>query len=382
MSHTFRSDPNNWKNALTEGVGDLIAYGVEVTPEREKKVLFTTPIDSNVKQVIVTGPSAPPIASLEDLSGTEIYVNPLTVYYQNLQDLSESLQKAGKPPILVKKADPNLTDEDLLEMVNAGLIPATVTINIRAEFWSKVFLHLTLHPNVVLKDEGQLAWVTRQDSPQLKQLLDEFVKGHALGTSFGNTLLRRYLKNTAFVKDATSTEEMKKFQAYVGYFKKYAAEYDFDYLMLVAQGYQESLLDQSRRNPSGAVGIMQVIPKIASASPIGISDVEVAENNIHAGAKMMRNIADTYFKDPQLDALNKTLMVFASYNAGPTRIARLRKKAATEGFDPNQWFGNVELVVAKEVGQETVQYVNNIYKYYVAYKLTLEESTKKRADGH
>ena len=382
MSHTFRSDPNNWKNALMEGVGDLIAYGVEITPEREKKVLFTTPIDSNVKQVIVTGPSAPPIASLEDLSGTEIYVNPLTVYYQNLQNLSESLQKAGKPPILVKKADPNLTDEDLLEMVNAGLIPATVTINIRAEFWSKVFLHLTLHPNVVLKDEGQLAWVTRQDSPQLKQLLDEFVKGHSLGTSFGNTLLRRYLKNTGFVKNATSAEEMKKFQAYVGYFKKYAAEYDFDYLMLVAQGYQESLLDQSRRNPSGAVGIMQVIPKIASASPIGISGVEVAENNIHAGAKMMRNIADTYFKDSQLDALNKTLMVFASYNAGPTRIARLRKKAATEGFDPNQWFGNVELVVAKEVGQETVQYVNNIYKYYVAYKLTLEESTKKRADGH
>ncbi len=374
--------PEQLENALTEGVGDVIAYGVQITPEREKKVLFTTPIDSNVKQVIVTGPNAPPVASLEDLSGKEIYVNPLTVYYENLQDLSESLQKAGKPPILVKKAEPNLTDEDLLEMVNAGLIPATVTINIRAEFWSEVFLHLTLHPNVVLKEDGQLAWVTRQDSPQLRQLLDEFVKGRTLGTSFGNTLLRRYLKNTGFVKDATSTEEMKKFQAYVGYFKKYAAEYDFDYLMLVAQGYQESLLDQSRRNPSGAVGIMQVIPKIAAAPPISISDVEVAKNNIHAGAKMMREIADTYFKDPQLDPLNKTLMVFASYNAGPTRIARLRKKAAAEGFDPNQWFGNVELTVAKDVGQETVQYVSNIYKYYVAYKLTLAESASKGSDGH
>ncbi len=369
--------PEQLENALTEGVGDVIAYGVEITPEREKKVLFTTPIDSNVKQVIVTGPKAPPIASLEDLGGTEIYVNPLTVYYQNLQALSESLQKAGKPPILLKKADPNLTDEDLLEMVNAGLIPATATINIRAEFWSKIFPHLTLHPNIVLKEKGQLAWVTRQDSPQLRQLLDEFVKGRTLGTSFGNTLLRRYLKNTGFVKDATSTEEMKKFQAYVRYFKKYAAEYGFDYLMLVAQGYQESLLDQNRRNPSGAVGVMQVIPKIAAAPPISISDVEVAENNIHAGAKMMREIADTYFKDPQLDPLNKTLMVFASYNAGPTRIARLRKKAAAEGFDPNQWFGNVELTVARDVGQETVQYVSNIYKYYVAYKLTLEESSSK-----
>ncbi len=374
--------PEQLENSLLEGVGDVIAYGVEVTPEREKKVLFTTPIDSNVKQVIVTGPKAPPIAALEDLSGKEIYVNPLTVYYGNLQSLSDSLQKAGKPPILVKKADPNLTDEDLLEMVNAGLIPATATISIRAEFWSKVFPHLTLHPGVVLKDEGQLAWVTRQDSPQLRQLLDEFVKGRALGTSFGNTLLRRYLKSTGFVKDATSTEEMKKFQTYVRYFKKYAAEYNFDYLMLVAQGYQESLLDQSRRNSSGAVGVMQVIPKIAAAPPIGVSNVDAAENNIHAGAKMMRNIADTYFKDSQLDALNKTLMVFASYNAGPTRIARLRKKAAAEGFDPNQWFGNVELAVARDIGQETVQYVSNIYKYYVAYKLTLEESASKGADGH
>jgi len=370
--------PEQLENALLEGVGDLVAYGVEVTPEREKKVLFTAPIDSNVKQVIVTGPKAPTITGLEDLSGKEIYVNPLTVYYENLQHLSESFQKAGKLPILVKKADPNLTDEDLLEMVNAGLIPATATINIRAEFWSKVFPHLILHSSIVLKEDGQLAWAMRPDSPQLRKLLDEFVEGRGQGTSFGNTLLRRYLQNTKWLQDATSNEEMKKFQAYVSYFKKYAAEYDFDYLMLVAQGYQESLLDQSRRNPSGAVGIMQVIPKIAAAPPINISNVDVAENNIHAGAKMLRDIADTYFKDPKIDPLNRTLMVFASYNAGPTRIARLRNKAATEGLNPNQWFGNVELVVAKDVGQETVQYVSNIYKYYVAYKLTLEESASKR----
>jgi membrane-bound lytic murein transglycosylase MltF len=122
------------------------------------------------------------------------------------------------------------------------------------------------------------------------------------------------------------------------------------------------------------VGIMQVIPKNAAAPPINIPNVEIAQYNIEAAAKMLRSIADTYFNDPKLDALNKTLMVFASYNAGPNRIARLRKQAVTEGLDPNQWFGNVELVVAKDIGQETVQYVSNIYKYYVAYKLTLEQS--------
>ncbi len=366
--------PDQLERALLEGVGDVVAYGVEVTPEREKVVSFTTPVETNVKQVIVTGPKAPPMTRLEDLSGKEVYVNPLTVYFGNLQAVSESFQKEGKPPILVRKADLNLTDEDLLEMVNAGLIPATVTITVRADFWSKVLPGLTTHSNMVLKEDGQLAMVVRKDSPKLQGMLNEFIHGRQMGTSFGNTLQRRYLENTKWVKDATSTEEMKKFQEYVRYFQKYAAQYGFDYLMLIAQGYQESLLDQSRKNPSGAVGIMQVVPKYAAAPPINITSVDTAENNIEAGAKMLHNIADTYFKDSKLDALNRTLMTFAAYNAGPTRISRLREKAAREGLDSNVWFGNVELVVAKELGQETVQYVSNIYKYYVAYKLTLEEA--------
>ena len=364
------------QEALLQGMGDVIGFPLIVTPERQQIALFTTPIDPDVKQVIVTGPKLTQIKTLEDLSGKEVYVNPLTVYYQNLQNLSESLRKAGKAPMLVKAADPNLNDEDLLEMVNAGLIPATVSISIRANFWAQVFTHLTVHSDIVVKKEGQLAWATRKDSPQLRELLDEFLKDHAFGSSFGNTLVRRYAQNTKWVKNSTSTEEMARFKSYVGYFQKYATEYNFDYLMLVAQGYQESQLDQDRKNPSGAVGIMQVIPKNAAAPPISISNVEVAQYNIEAGAKMLRNIADTYFNDPKLDGLNKTLMVFASYNAGPNRIARIRKQAAAEGLDPSQWFGNVELVVAKEIGQETVQYVSNIYKYYVAYKLTLEQSQK------
>ena len=158
------------------------------------------------------------------------------------------------------------------------------------------------------------------------------------------------------------------------FFKKYAAQYDFDYLMLVVLGYQKSELNQDRRNPSGAVGIMQVVPKYAAASPIDIPNVDTAEPNIHAGTKMLREIEDKYFKDERLDELNKTLFTLASYNAGPNRIASLRKKAATEGLNPDEWFGNVEFVVAREIGQQTVRYVSNIYKYYVAYKLILEQS--------
>ena len=364
--------PEQLEAALTQGWGDFIAAGVVVTPERQQEVGFTVPVATDAKQIVVTGPTNAEFDKIEDLSGKEIYVNPITNYYENLQNLNASFRKAGKPPVLVKEVDKNLTDEDLLEMVNARLIPATVTFTQRADFWSKVLPHLVVHTDMALASEVQLAWVTRKDSPKLKQLLDEFIEGHRLGTSFGNTLFRRYLQNTKWVRNSTSDAEMKKFQTYITLFNKYAAQYDFDYLMLAAQGYQESMLDQNRRSPRGAVGIMQVIPKYAAAPPIGIGNVNNADGNIHAGAKILHAIQKQYFDDPGIDMTNKTLMTFAAYNAGPTRISNLRKRAKTEGLDPNQWFGNVELVVAKDVGQETVRYVSNIYKYYVAYRLTLE----------
>jgi membrane-bound lytic murein transglycosylase MltF len=359
--------------ALTEGIGDFIANGIVVTPEREKRVAFSTPVMSGVTQIIVTRADYGPVSSLGDLGGKEVYANPLTTYYDNLQKANEVLQKAGKAPILIKAADKNLGEDDLVQMVNAGLIPATVTTRERADLWSKVLPGIKPHPDLVIASGQQLAWVMRKNNPQFKLLADEFVKSHAVGTSFGNTLLRRYLQNTKWVRDSTSAEELKKFQRNLASFQKYAGEYDFDYLMLAAEGYQESLLDQTRTNPSGAVGIMQVIPKYAAAPPIRIADVSTAEANIHAGVKMLRSMEDTYFNDPKIDQLNKTLFLFASYNAGPNRIRRLRKEAAAMGLDPNVWFNNVELVVAKDIGQETVTYVANIYKYYVAYKLSVDE---------
>jgi membrane-bound lytic murein transglycosylase MltF len=365
--------PDQIEKALTEGIGDIVANGIVVTPEREKLVAFSTPIVTDVKQIIVTGPDLGSVSTLGDLGGKEVYVNPLTTYYQNLQKTNETLKRSGKTPIAIKAADKNLTDDDLVQMVNAGLIPATATIQQRADLWSRVLPNIHPHPDLVIASGQSLAWAMRKNNPKLKQLVDEFVETHKVGTSFGNTLLRRYLQNTKWVRNSASPSELKKAQRNLATIKKYAGQYDFDYLMILAQGYQESLLDQSKRNPSGAVGIMQVIPKYAAASPINIPNVETAETNIQAGVKMLRNIEDNYFEDPKIDRLNKTLFVFASYNAGPNRIARLRKKASGLGLDPNVWFGNVELVAAKEIGQETVNYVSNIYKYYVAYTLAVQQ---------
>jgi membrane-bound lytic murein transglycosylase MltF len=369
------------EKALTEGIGDIVAFGVVVTPEREKEVEFSIPLMTDVKQIVVTGHDLGSISTLADLGGKEVYVNPLTTYYQNLQTANEGLKSSGKMPIVIKAADKNLTDDDLVQMVNAGLIPATITTQQRADLWSQVLPNIKPHPDVVIASEQKLAWAMRKNNPKLKELIDEFLGSHTVGSSFGNTLLRRYLQNTKWVRNSTSAAEMKKFQANVALFQKYAGEYDFDVLMIAAQAYQESLLDQSKRNPSGAVGIMQVIPKYAAAPPINIPNVGTADPNIHAGVKMLRNIEDTYFNDPGIDRLNKTMFVFASYNAGPNRIAQLRKKTSSMGLDPNVWFGNVELVVAKDIGQETVTYVSNIYKYYVAYKLAAEQNQLREKPG-
>lgn len=364
--------PDELGPALRDGIGDVIAAGVAITPERQRDFAFTTPTKRNVSYIVVTGKELANAASFDDLAGKAIYANPVTPEYDWLKQVNEERARSGKPALSVKKADTNLREDDLVEMVNAGLIPATVAMEHRASLWAQVLPNIRPHSTMRVAHSGELGWVTRKDNPELKKLLDGFLQKHREGTTFGNVLLQRYLKRNEWVRDSTNTREMKKYSEYEGYFKKYGAQYSFDYLMLVALGYQESLLDQRKRSPQGAVGIMQVIPKYAAHPPIDVRDVSKADKNILAGVRILNNIVKNYFDDPAIDEVNRTLFTFASYNAGPTRMLRLRKRAAQKGLDPNKWFDNVELEVAKDIGEETVTYVDNIYKYYVAYKLAAE----------
>ena len=172
---------------------------------------------------------------------------------------------------------------------------------------------------------------------------------------------------------------MQKFSQTIELFRKYAGEYDFDWLLIAAQAYQESRIDQGVVSPVGAVGVMQVLPSTAEGSPININGVQSdVESNIHAGVKYMRFMVNEYFNDPAISPVDRMLLAFAGYNGGPNRIEKLRKKAAEQGLDPNKWFGNVEIVVAKHIGQETTQYVGNINKYYLAYRRALDQQAAKK----
>ena len=230
---------------------------------------------------------------------------------------------------------------------------------------------------MAVRTGGQIAWAIRKKSLRLKAELDAFIKSHGRGTAFGNIVLRQYLESTKYAKGATSASEIRKFRDLMGLFQKYSAQYSMDWMLMMAQGYQESRLDHNAKSSVGAIGVMQVMP--ATGKEMKVGDITRLEPNIHAGIKYIRYVVDQYYKDEPMDDLNKTLFAFASYNAGPGRIRGLRKDARQRGLDPNTWFNNVEAIAAEKIGRETVQYVSNIYKYYIAYRLAYEQYGERKS---
>ncbi len=363
---------------LVQGLGDLAVANLTITPQRRKHVDFSNPMLSGVKELLVSGPAAPSMSVIDDLAGQEIHVRKSSSYYESLLLLNDSLNKSGKSQMELVPAEEDFEDEDLLEMVNAGLIPMIIMDSHKAQFWTQIFDKIQVHSDISVRTGGEIAWAFRKNSPQLKAVVNKFVKGHKKGSLIGNMLLKRYLKSTQFVKNSLSKDELKKFQQMVDLFKRYAEQYDFDYLMMAAQAYQESGLDQSTKSHAGAVGVMQLLPSTAADRNVNVSEIQKLENNIHAGTKYMRFIIDRYYKDEPMDDVNKMLFAFASYNAGPAKVNKLRRKAAAMGLDPNLWFHNVEVAAAKVIGRETVQYVSNIYKYYLAYRMVTKQSERKQ----
>jgi membrane-bound lytic murein transglycosylase MltF len=360
---------------LAAGYGDVAGTLIVPREQQAVQVDYTVPLIPEAAGVVVTGPGAAPIAKLDDLSGQQVYVRENTAIWDKIGELNEQLGKEGKAPVKRVPADATLLDDDLAEMVNAGLVPITVMYDKIADAWSKVFPKLTVHRDVVV-GKAPLCWAVQRNTPKLKAAIDEFVKTHGVGTAYGNTIARRYLKQTKWVLEATSREDLKRFEEMVKLFRQYGDKYSFPYLLLAAQAYQESGLNQHLKSRVGAVGVMQIKPSTAAANPIGIPGVDKLDRNIEAGAKYLRYMVEQYYADEPMDEVTKGLFAIASYNAGPARIRKLRKEAAERGYNPNLWFNNVEVIAAAQIGRETVQYVSNIYKYYLAYKMVMERQQK------
>jgi membrane-bound lytic murein transglycosylase MltF len=360
---------------LDEGKGDIAVATLTVTPDRQKLVDFSDPFVTGVKEVVVTGPDSPTINSIEDLSGQEVFARPSSSYWEHLQQLNDKFKSEGKAPLKLRAAPEDLEDDDLLEMLNAGLVHIVVVDDYMPRLWGKIYTKIQAHPDVTLAEGDSFAWAMRKNSPQLLAAVNEFAKTHRVGTAFGNTLVQRYVASSAMLKNAVSPAAIQNFNQTVGFFQKYSGEYHMDYLLMMAQGFQESALNQEAKSQVGAIGIMQLMP--ATGEQMNVGDVHQTEANIHAGVKYIRYMVDQYYANEPMDDLNKILFAFASYNAGPGRIHQLRQVAAQRGLNPNVWIDNVDMIASEKIGMETVTYVANIYKYYIAYKLVAEQQAER-----
>jgi membrane-bound lytic murein transglycosylase MltF len=364
-------------SGLEAGLGDIAAGNLTVTEERLKRVDFVAPVDRKpVRELIVTGPTSPAIATLDDLSGKTVHVRQATTYYDSLVVLNQRLKAAGKAPLAIVPLPDALADEDKLEMLNAGLFELVVMDDWVARAWAQVLPRIKVREDLVVRSEGHIGWAIRKGSPKLEAALLEFYVNFGKKLGVIEYRMASFHKSIKQITNNTDSDDWKRFEQVLALFRRYGDKYGFDPLMLAAQGYQESRLRQEARSPVGAIGVMQIMP--ATGRQLGVGDITLVEPNIHGGTKYMDQLISKHFNEAKLSEENRALFAFASYNAGPGNILKLRAEAQKRGLDPDQWFNNVEIVTAERIGIETTTYVRNIYKYYVAYKLMLDTQEKER----
>ncbi len=364
---------------LISGHGDIAVGNLTITPGRREHVNFSNPFFTGVSEILVTAPGTPVIKTIDDLCGQALYVRKSSSYFESLQLGNRRFQGEGKKPIDIISVNEILEDEDILEMMNAGIIPMTVIDSHKAQFWKNVFQNLAFHDQITFRENGEIAWAVRKNSPKLKVRINAFQNTNQEGSLMGNLLMNRYLGADQWIINPMEKEAFSRFEESVTLFKKYAKKYHFDWRMIAALAFQESRINQSAcKGSGGAVGMMQVRPKTAADPIVDIPDIGMAESNIHAGVKYLRHLRDRYFEHQPMSPLNKMLFTIACYNAGPAKIICLRKQAGLMKVDPNIWFDNIEIVAARRLGRETVTYVSNTYKYYLAYSLILDTDKGKK----
>ncbi len=366
--------------ALLDGRGDIVVASLSITPERQEIMDFSIPVSKPISEILVTGPSAPELASIEDLSGQTIFVRQSSSYRESLERLNERFANEGREPVVIQPASELLEDADLVEMVDSGMLPWAVVDDYKLNLWKGVFENLLPRDDIVFSSGQHIGWAFRKDSPLLEEAVNSFLKKNREGTLVGNVLVNRWVRDFDWAGNALAQEDMERFRNLEGIFRKYGEQYGVDYLLAAAQGYQESRLDQNARSRAGAIGVMQLLPSTARDSSVGIADIHEVDSNIHAGIKYLDYLRERYFGDLPDSDINKTLLALAAYNAGPRNMINLRNDAEKLGYDPDVWFDNVEVVAAKRIGREPVRYVANIFKYYMAYRLTLNQVLEHQAE--
>jgi membrane-bound lytic murein transglycosylase MltF len=362
---------------VVKGMGDIAAGDLTVTEDRLRDVDFVSPKEASaMRELVVTGPKSPAIQTAEDLSGKTVHVRKSSSYFESLEALNGRFKKEGKPIVNLVFVPDALEDEDMMEMVNAGLLEVIIVDDWLAKTWAQILPKIKVNQQATVREGAKIGWAVRKGSPKLQAEILEFYVTFLKKEEKLARRVKQYMSRVKQIKSSAGTEEWKRFEETLALFEKYGQKYNFDPVMLAAQGFQESQLNQNAKSPMGAIGVMQVMP--ATGAELKVGDIQITEPNIHAGAKYMDWLMTKNFPDANFSGNNRSLFAFACYNAGPGNISKMRKEAVNRGFDPDQWFNNVEIVTAQKIGIETTTYVRNIFKYYVSYKLQLDAQEMAR----
>ncbi len=354
---------------LAAGIGDIAAGGLTITPERAALVDFSRPYFEDVAELVVAHKGSPKLERVEDLAGRRVVVLSGSSYVASLEALNHRFAAEGLALVEIVEAAPELNTEDLIEMTHAGIIAYTIADQHIAELWEGVLDGIRVDPGIAIAGGGEIAWAIRKDAPDsLKEAVNTFLETVRRGTYTGNILFRRYFESRHYVENPLNQTPLDDLVLYRDLFEAEAEAHGFDWRLIAAIAFQESRLDPEARSPRGAVGLMQVLP--STAASVGIDDPGPVDNNIAAGVRYLAHLRDDVFDDPELDDQVREQFMLAAYNAGPTRVRQLRAMTADElGLDPDRWFFNVERAAQARIGNETVRYVTNVNKYWLAYQL-------------
>lgn len=350
--------------ALQRGEGDLVAPGELLPQGATRQISRSRAVVPQVAMVLVSRQGGVRYKNYQQLSGRSVALSAGSAAGSALEEINRGLMQAGRAPIAVEWVDPTLAVEDVLEMVQAGVYPATVVERTIAERWAKVLPKLRIEPQLTLGDSADMHWFTRKDASMLRASVDRFLQNYSAPDDQDAAFVRVYrrLYRVQYPLDRIGRQRLEKVRPTL---QRHAQQQDIDWLNLAALAFKESTLNPAARGASGATGLMQVTP--ATARSMGVSDIGRLDNNVLASAKYLTSIRRTFFASPRLNERERMAFVLAAYNLGPQRVQSLRAEARRRGLNPDQWFFQVERVAMSTMGMGVVSYVNAVNKYYLAY---------------
>lgn len=237
--------------AVADGLGDIAVGNLTATKERLRLVDFVLPHLPAIKELLVTGPKSPIITCAEDLSGKTVHIRKASSYYQSLLALNVRFEQEGRIPAQLVLVPDTLEDEDMMEMLNAGPQQTIVVDDWKAHMWKRILPKIRVNEQVVVRESGDIGWATRKGSPKMESEIADFFENDLRKKRITGQRLQYYMPRVKQMKDPTGKSEWEHFEKILVLFEKYGKVYGFDPLMLAAQGYQESKLNQNARSRRG-----------------------------------------------------------------------------------------------------------------------------------